>query len=320
MKGKHNIIVQNRRIQYKFTIERNITVLKGDSATGKTTLIEMIAEYQSQGDDSGISVSCDKKCIVLSSQNWELILTNTHDSIVFIDEGDDFVRSEDFARLAKQSDNYYVIASRAKLNNLPYSVLEVYGIKNVSGNRYQGTKRLYSEFYPLYPTNIINRNKPDCVIVEDSNAGYDFFDSVCEKYKIACISANGNSKVEQTVDECNYENILVIADGAEFGPYLEKLLDLKIIKNLGIYLPESFEWLILKSDIIKNKEIHEVLLNPYDHIESGDYFSWEQFFNNLLVEKSKDSIYAYNKKKINPVFLQKYEVDKILRNTPFEWI
>ena len=119
MKGKHNIIVQNRRIQYKFTIERNITVLKGDSATGKTTLIEMIAEYQSQGDDSGISVSCDKKCIVLSSQNWELILTNTHDSIVFIDEGDDFVRSEDFARLAKRSDNYYVIASRAKLNNLP---------------------------------------------------------------------------------------------------------------------------------------------------------------------------------------------------------
>ena len=39
MKGSFEVIVKNRRIQYKFTICRNITILKGDSATGKTTLI-----------------------------------------------------------------------------------------------------------------------------------------------------------------------------------------------------------------------------------------------------------------------------------------
>ena len=72
-----------------------------------------------------------------------------HDSIVFIDEGDKFVASEDFARAVKNTDNYYVIATRASLFNLPYSIKEIYGIKNVSGNRYQGTKRLYAEFYPL---------------------------------------------------------------------------------------------------------------------------------------------------------------------------
>lgn len=46
MKGKYNITVKSRRIQYKFTVLRNITILRGDSATGKTTLIDMIAAYQ----------------------------------------------------------------------------------------------------------------------------------------------------------------------------------------------------------------------------------------------------------------------------------
>ena len=42
MKGIHHIIVSNGNLKYEFDIKRNITILKGDSATGKTTLIEMI--------------------------------------------------------------------------------------------------------------------------------------------------------------------------------------------------------------------------------------------------------------------------------------
>ena len=52
MRGMHKIIVQNRRVQYKFTLSRNITILKGDSATGKTKMIEMIAAYQQNGEQS----------------------------------------------------------------------------------------------------------------------------------------------------------------------------------------------------------------------------------------------------------------------------
>lgn len=31
MTGRYDIVVKNRRLQYKFTIERNITVLRGDT-------------------------------------------------------------------------------------------------------------------------------------------------------------------------------------------------------------------------------------------------------------------------------------------------
>ena len=42
MYGIHHVIVQNGNLKYEFDIKRNITILKGDSDSGKTTLIEMI--------------------------------------------------------------------------------------------------------------------------------------------------------------------------------------------------------------------------------------------------------------------------------------
>ena len=34
MRGVHEVVVQNNRVQYKFAIRRNLTILRGDSATG----------------------------------------------------------------------------------------------------------------------------------------------------------------------------------------------------------------------------------------------------------------------------------------------
>ena len=78
MTGKYQIIVKNARIQYKFEITRNITLLRGDSATGKTTLIDMIALRQNNGDSSGVEVICEKKCVVLETSMWQIFLQNIH--------------------------------------------------------------------------------------------------------------------------------------------------------------------------------------------------------------------------------------------------
>lgn len=65
MKGKHKITVQNKKIKYEFCLRRNITVIQGNSATGKTALVDMIREYYENGEESGIQLSCDKTCGVL---------------------------------------------------------------------------------------------------------------------------------------------------------------------------------------------------------------------------------------------------------------
>ncbi|WP_373210612.1 translation initiation factor 2 [Allofournierella massiliensis] len=313
MKGSYDVKVWNRRVQYKFTIRRNLTILRGDSATGKTTLIDLIASYQANGAHSGVSVQCDKPCVVLSALNWEQNLSLIQNSIVFIDEGDPFVATKEFARAAQKSNNYYVIATRASLFNLPYSVTEIYGIRNISGNLYEGTKRLYSQFYPLY-TIPSNNEKPDLVIVEDAHSGFEFFSKICSDHGIQCISAKGKSNIyPEIVKRSHNEKILVIADGAAFGPEIERVVALRNVRSLSIYLPESFEWIILKSGVIPQRiSIKNILESPSAHIESSEYFSWEQFFSAILIQITNDTYLKYQKSTLNPVYLQKKESEKIL--------
>jgi len=316
VKGKYDITVKSRRIQYKFTVLRNITILRGDSATGKTTLIDMIAAYQENGEASGVTVQSKKQCTVLTGIRWQENLAMIHDSIVFIDEGDKFVASEDFARAVKNTDNYYVIATRASLFNLPYSIKEIYGIKNVSGNRYQGTKRLYAEFYPLCRVDNELTAKPDLVITEDSKSGYQFFDNYFSEYGIKCISAESKAKIYNKLLEREYDTALVIADGAAFGPEIERVLSLKNAKNIMLFLPESFEWIILRSGVVKDTEINAILEKPYDYIESGKYFSWERFFTDVLTEKTKGTYLKYDKSQLNKSYINLNEKNAILGVMP----
>ena len=64
MTGAYQVVVQNRKIKFDFEIRRNITILRGDSATGKTTLVEMIREYEELGPDSGIELHCSFRAAV----------------------------------------------------------------------------------------------------------------------------------------------------------------------------------------------------------------------------------------------------------------
>lgn len=192
MKGAHRIIVESKKIKYNFVIRRNITVLTGDSATGKTVLIDMIREYRRYGADSGIRVTCDCPCRTLDNEDWSSQLEKISGSIIFIDEGNRFLVTKQFAEMIQGSDNYFVLATREKLPMLPYSVEEIYGFHQ--SGKYTDAKKKYNELYHLYgqisTETFVN---PSLVITEDTNSGYDFFSSLAEKKEISCISANGKS-------------------------------------------------------------------------------------------------------------------------------
>ena len=316
MKGSHAIRVGNARVQYKFTLNRNLTIVRGDSATGKTTLVDMIAEYEREGAASGVSLVSPKRCTVLESRNWQRDLETISDSFVFIDEGNDFIRSKDFAHAAKNSDNYYVLATRETLPNLPYSVDEIYEIRNVGRSRYLSARRLYSKFEKMY-RELPDVTRPDKVIVEDSNAGYEFYRALCAKSGIMCVSAGGKSNVLNVLRACGPdERVLVIADGAAFGPEMELVYELAGYKGAGLFLPESFEWLILNSGIVGQSDLPALLANPSDYIESRDYFSWESFFTHELVERTAGTYLAYKKATLNPQYLCEREMKQVSSQFP----
>lgn len=312
MKGTIHVIVQNDRIKYEFSIRRNITIIKGDSATGKTSLIDMIRDYNLQGMESGVELVCDKKCVVVEGNMWKEQLSHVQESIVFIDEGNHFMSSVEFAKFIQNTDNYYVLVTREGLATLPYSTEEIYGIR--SSEKYGGLTQTYHEMYRIYknynePVNDITK-----ILTEDSNSGFQFFENICEKAGISCISAGGKSNICKQIINNKEENLLIIADGAAFGAEMEKVMGIiRDYKKVTLYLPESFEWIILKSGIINDKELRMMDEKWGEYIESKQFFSWEQFFTALLTEKTKDTYLQYNKKSMNPAYLMGDVPNKILK-------
>lgn len=312
MKGIHKVVVGTKYLKYEFELRRNLTIIRGDSATGKTTLVDMIRTHMNDGESGPVTLNCDKSCYVVEGNLWKGQLDNIQDGIVFIDEGNEFVKTKDFARAIQQTDNYYVIVTREGLPALPYSVEEVYGIR--TSGKYGTLKRSYHSFYRIYPDSTTEKIKPEKILTEDSNSGYQFFDAVCTEHQMQCDTANGKSNVFSYLKVHKDEKILVIADGAAFGPEMDRVLQLvQTRKNLALYLPESFEWLILSSGILKDAKVAQILQTPSDYIDSKEYFSWERYFTALLTEKTTGTYLNYNKKMLNEAYLNDGTKNSILR-------
>lgn len=316
MKGSYEVMVANANVRYDFTIRRNITIIKGNSATGKTTLVEMIREHYESGISSGVTLKCRRACRVLSGRDWKLILSVIKEHIIFIDEDNTFLPTREFAEAVRGSDNYYVIVTRESLPNLPYSVEEIYGIRE--SGKYASLKQTYHEFFRIYGReDALKLVKVKQMIVEDSNAGYEFFAGLLKTGGDKVISAGGKSNIFAELLKRQEQDLFVIADGAAFGPEMDRIM--KLIsqrKRIVLYLPESFEWLILKSGVVEGQNLKQCLDRPEDFIESSRHFSWERFFTDVLVSATKDSYLQYSKRKLNEVYLHKDISEKIAEQMP----
>lgn len=311
MKGKYKVIVRNNKLYYEFEIKRNITIIQGDSATGKTTLINMLRQAENLGESSGVDVLSNVPCRILEGVSWKLILQNTAGTIFFIDEENAFINTEEFAAEVRGSDNYFVLITRENLYNLPYSVEEIYGL--YASGRYQNTKKIYQQMYRIYSDIQELPIKPELFIVEDSNSGYEFFKAVSDERNLECESAGGKSNIFSKIKNVKNREVCVIADGAAIGPEMNGLYEISHKKkNIHLYLPESFEWIVLKSGLIDDREIRKILETPELFIDSKKYFSWERFFTNLLIEKTKNSYLQYRKSAINKTYLHSKNKEKIL--------
>ena len=317
MTGIQKVSVSNRYAKFDFELHRNITLVRGDSGTGKTTLFAMVADYTRLGTASGVNISCAKKCVALVDIDWKNQLESISDSIVFIDEGAQYLSGEEFARAVKESDNYYVIFNREGLHNLPYSVEEIYEIR--SSGKYHKLAKLYKadKKHVCYTERKPAQKPPKLILTEDSHSGFQFFKRYCEAGGLNCESADSKSNVFAWLKRHKQTNVFVVADGAAFGSEIDRVM--KLIEARGgrvtLCLPESFEWLILNSGIIHtegSEQIPEVLEHPSDYIESSEYFSWENFFTAYLAKITQNTPFQYSKIKINTVYLSENNMGKII--------
>ena len=312
MIGKHHVKVRNREAVFEFDLYRNITIVRGNSGTGKTTLFEMIADHTRLKESSGVNISCDKECVALTDIDWKNQLDHISDSIVFIDEGAEYLRTKEFAGIIKGTDNYYVIFNRESLHDLPYSVEEIYEIQ--TSGKFHKFKKIFksNSKHIYYREKMPGKIKLDILLTEDSNSGYQFYEHYFHGSSIECFSSGSNSAIFKWLKEHENQKVLVVADGAAFGSEIDRILKLRSISNIILCLPESFEWLILKSGLIKTEDVTEILQNPSEYIESAEFFSWENFFERYLIDNTINTPFQYQKKEINPVYFNEINSQKII--------
>lgn len=312
MKGSYTVKVRNRRVTFTVYLERNITIICGDSATGKTTLISSLQYFEELGDKSGVVVESRKVCRVLRGKDWFDQIQKISDSFVFMDEGSEFITEQAFAEAIRGTDNYYVIVTRESLHQLPYSVNAVLELRR-STSRFRHT---YNRTYPVYDhVEEFDRKKHqmNLILTEDSNSGHELFSFLASREGIRCLSANGKSHLLKLLHEYAGSKILVVADGAAFGANMAGVYRYVQLhqEEVILYLPESFEWLVLASDVLHDPEIGEILSAPENYVESREFFSWERYFTSLLEAKTRGTNAEYHKSHLSRYYLQEGNVAKI---------
>lgn len=309
MIGGFQFRLNSNKLQYEFVINRKITKIIGDSATGKSELVATV----SMKDDAAmnIHIACKYEPVEISRAFSEILykklqkLRDVSDTemmretleeydgyVYFCDETFPYLFTDEFAVFCKYTDSFFVICCRAKMSNLPYSHTEIYQMK--TSGKYHTLERVYKE-YLKFP----NMDEIRMALIEDSGSGFDFY-----SHAVQSVSAHGKSNLpillRDTDDNEKYS--VIVADGAAIGPEIADILAFK--KNAVLFLPESFEYLLLASDMFGDMDIDDQLRHT-EKYASGLEFSWEQYYTDLIVSLTHRKKYQYNKKKLNPCYIEK---------------
>lgn len=338
MKGVVNVQVSTPKVTYHLALERNITVICDEGATGKSLLASLVYDFHNVKNANKTikcTVSHGLGLYSLTQDLWDSgAYRNFSTPCVFIiDENAGFLCSRECQRWINSGLHYFIIMNRGReLRGLTFSVNS---LKRLSGTK---VKTLES-WMPSCAAGTLDRKgnlwgtaplyvpiQPNRVITEDSNTGYQFF-----THLIGTACAPCGSKVDNRLQggkaellncisrfkKSGVSDVLFIADGAAFGAELEYLwVQSLIIPRFYFYLYESFEWLLLHTpNIYANPRVRELVDNP--QVESTQFLSWERYFTKLLETSSRGiKGFEYTKSSLPSGYLTSTNVKALLSYMP----
>lgn len=262
------VIIKYRDYVQLLELKDKITVITGDSATGKSSMIKIGSLKKSSVMNIQLSdTSYDVVCI---RRNTELNDTNFSEKRIYIiDEG---VRiNNEIAKGIKLSKNSYFILITRKLTGLSNLNYDIFSVKKLI----EIEKRKFVLTNYMYYTHIVDDIKLGCtdtIVVEDSKRAYEWFSRLFSNLDVNMIVAGesladkesrytpgGKEKVCREAEHqlnTSTGRLLIIFDRCSFGPELSKLKALldndtyyKRILILSDYL--SWEYLMLQTNMFK---------------------------------------------------------------------
>ena len=88
MKGQVKFRIYDKDNEYRFILKRNITIIQGESGTGKTTLLQAMFNSMSGSSAVAYTVETSANYFVYTDAytnlRWETVLAEITDSVIFI--------------------------------------------------------------------------------------------------------------------------------------------------------------------------------------------------------------------------------------------
>lgn len=290
MIGSYIFNIRNKKVNFELNIDRQFTIIRGNSSTGKSYFTDIVYDYYNRVENglspqSKVYTTFTKVVVVKSMKD----LKDVKGALVIADEQYATFKSDSFSNIVKKSDNYYLLICRDDLPNIPYSVKSIYRFESnlVRENGKVYTKTVLKNFYSDVNSDV----KPTKLLTEDLGLGLDFY-----KYGVLKNSestkGNGNM-LSCLVESGKKEGVIVgVVDSAAFGPFIKDVVDWfkknESKADLYLLLPESFEWLVLKSDLFKhNNFVQKVLREPHNYCDTTKFESWEKLFTAVAISEFK---------------------------------
>lgn len=318
MKGTHKVVVTYGKVTFELYIKHKFSVFIDYSGTGKTALCEYIGKGRDDVESGDVVIKTDLNPFSIDSiyelqgalgQGFNLIFIDE----TVVDRTFNGGASTYFGGIVKGSDAYFVFMSRRKVS-FPFAPINVDACYRLVWEKHKNFTKVRMD--NLYEWHDDAPMSPDTLVIEDSKVGYMFYaETLKGEHKF--VSAHGNSnvvKVAESILESGAKSIFIIADGCGFGVYFDSLLRFRDYAkrqyntDVRLFIPPSFEYLVLKSKIFKYDE--DRLVNTQDYAKIEDYMGWEAFYTDELVDASKGS-YRKNGTTL-PAFLRnKRNSDKV---------
>lgn len=286
-----NIDVKDDLLHFNIELQRRVSFIKGDSATGKTSMYNLLDRKLRHKDDE-VLLKSNIDIVLLDFSN----LSEKHNHVLYIVDDLDILPNHDFEALMDnmiEDDLWFLIMSREEVDyklkasiifssNCEYSLGVVDGIYTLT---------------PLYTYSSINIIEYDCVLVEDSKGGFEFFSKLYSNCEVR--SACGKNNVitcMNTAIEDGFENILVIFDTANFGSCFSEFYNIATkseanIEFISAY--ECFEELLLQTNLLRHLEEVDFAFQNLES-EANKFKSWEKYFEYLISVATSNKPYGYS--------------------------
>lgn len=286
-----NIDVKDDLLHFNIDLQRRVSFIKGDSATGKTSMYNLLDRKLRHKDDE-VLLKSNIDIVLLDFSN----LSEKHSHVLYIVDDLDILPNHDFEALMDnmiEDDLWFLIMSREEVDyklkaSIIFSSNCEYSLGVVNG--------VYT-LIPLYIYDNKTIDKYDCVLVEDAKGGFEFFSKLYSNCEVR--SACGKNNVitcMNTAIEDGFENILVIFDTANFGSCFSEFYNTATkseanIEFISAY--ECFEELLLQTNLLRHLEEVDFAFQNLES-EANKFKSWEKYFEYLISVATSNKPYGYS--------------------------